>query len=57
LERHLRLCPVAVRRSRGFTSQPTATSSHHDILLRSALKSTLKSAIYRIVSTFQQHLK
>jgi len=57
LERHLRLCPVTVRRPRVFTSHMTSAIRHRDILLRSTLKSAIKSAVYRIVVTFHEHLK
>jgi len=56
IDRHLKLCPIALRRPRGVLSLGPGATEQLDVVLRFALKASIKSAIYRIVTTFHRHL-
>ena len=48
IEKHLKLCPPSLRKAKGL---------HTDATLRFTLKASVKAALYRIVTTFGQHLR
>ena len=52
VEKHLRLFPPNVNRKGGKGGQ-----ANSDAALRYALRSSLKSSIYRIIVTFNKHLR
>jgi nucleoporin NDC1 len=53
VDKHLKLCPISLRRPRLLS---VGSAEQLDVVLRFALRASIKSAIYRIVATFRHHL-